>query len=43
MHVGGVNGALADGSIYWLSDDVDKYLMARMISINDGQINRDGK
>jgi len=42
-HVGGVNAALVDGSLYWLADDVDKYLMARMICINDGAINSDGK
>jgi len=42
-HSGGVNAALVDGSLYWLSDDIDKYLMARMICINDGAINAEGK
>lgn len=42
-HVGGVNAALVDGSLAWLSDDIDKYLMARMVCINDGALNLDGK
>jgi prepilin-type N-terminal cleavage/methylation domain-containing protein len=42
MHVGGVNATHIDGSITWLTDDIDKFLMARMICINDGEINREG-
>jgi prepilin-type N-terminal cleavage/methylation domain-containing protein/prepilin-type processing-associated H-X9-DG protein len=37
LHPGGVNAAHADGSVTFLSDDIDVYLMARMVSINDGQ------
>ena len=43
MHVGGVNAAHVDGSLTWLSDDVDRYLMARMVSINEAQGNTEGK
>lgn len=42
MHVGGVNATHADGSITWLANDIELYLMARMISINDGQGNVEG-
>lgn len=42
MHVGGVNGANVDGSVEWIEDSIDPFLMARMISINDGQVERDG-
>jgi len=42
-HPGGVNAALADGSVTWLTDDVDKFLMARMVCINDGAPNVEGK
>src|SRR5690606_33231905 len=28
-HIGGVNATHVDGSIAWLADDIDKYLMAR--------------
>jgi hypothetical protein len=37
QHIGGVNAAHADGSGMFISNDVDPYLMARMISICDGQ------
>jgi len=37
LHPGGVNAAHVDGSIIWLSDDIEQHLMARLISINDGQ------
>ncbi|WP_197531160.1 DUF1559 domain-containing protein [Posidoniimonas corsicana] len=43
MHPGGVNASLVDGSVTWLSDDIDRHLMARMISINDGQMNIEGE
>jgi prepilin-type N-terminal cleavage/methylation domain-containing protein len=36
-HVGGVNATHADGSVFWISNDVDQFLMARQVSINDGQ------
>ena len=36
LHPGGVNSAHVDGSIHWLSDDVDIVLLATMICINDG-------
>jgi hypothetical protein len=37
LHSGGVNSALVDGSIRWLSNDIDPHLMARLISINDAE------
>ncbi len=36
-HPGGVNVSYLDGSAKFLSDDVDVYLMAYLVSINDGQ------
>jgi prepilin-type N-terminal cleavage/methylation domain-containing protein len=42
MHVGGVNASNCDGSVIWLSDDIEHHLMARMVSINDGQGNVEG-
>jgi hypothetical protein len=36
-HTGGVNASHVDGSGIWISNDVDFWLMARMVSINDGQ------
>jgi prepilin-type N-terminal cleavage/methylation domain-containing protein/prepilin-type processing-associated H-X9-DG protein len=41
-HTGGVNAAHVDGSGIWIADDVDMYLMARMVSINDGQGEAEG-
>jgi prepilin-type N-terminal cleavage/methylation domain-containing protein len=38
LHPGGVNTAHVDGSIHWLSDDVDIVLLASMICINDGLV-----
>ncbi len=37
LHPGGVNAAHADGSVIFLGDDIEVHLMARMVSINDGQ------
>jgi prepilin-type N-terminal cleavage/methylation domain-containing protein len=37
LHVGGVNAANVDGSLTWLANEIDPYLMARMVSINDRQ------
>jgi hypothetical protein len=42
QHVGGVNVALIDGSTTWIADEIDIFLMARMVSINDGQGNIEG-
>lgn len=42
LHVGGVNAANVDGSIAWLTNDIDIFLMARRVSINDGQIEKEG-
>ena len=42
MHPGGVYGANVDGSVAWLSNDIDEYLMARRVSINDGQLLTEG-
>jgi prepilin-type N-terminal cleavage/methylation domain-containing protein len=36
LHPGGVNSAHVDGSVHWLSDDIDVPLLAMMICINDG-------
>jgi prepilin-type N-terminal cleavage/methylation domain-containing protein len=35
-HQGGVNAANIDGSVVFLSDDINKFVMAYMVSINDG-------
>jgi prepilin-type N-terminal cleavage/methylation domain-containing protein len=37
MHPGGVNATHCDASVVWINDDIDEFLMARQISINDGQ------
>jgi prepilin-type N-terminal cleavage/methylation domain-containing protein len=37
LHPGGVNAAHVDGSGIWISNDIDLWLMGRMVSINDGQ------
>jgi prepilin-type N-terminal cleavage/methylation domain-containing protein len=42
QHVGGVNAAHADGSVVWLQNDIDLFLMARMVSINEGQGDYEG-
>jgi prepilin-type N-terminal cleavage/methylation domain-containing protein len=41
-HPGGVNIANCDGSVIFLLEDVEHHLMARMVSINDGQGNIEG-
>ncbi len=41
-HVGGVNVAHIDGSAAFVQDDIDLFLMARLVSINDGQGEHDG-
>lgn len=42
-HPGGVNATHCDGSVRWLDDDIDQFLMARLVSINDGQGEKEGK
>jgi prepilin-type processing-associated H-X9-DG protein len=42
-HQGGVNAAHADGSVLFIADDIDQFLMARQISINDGQGDIEGQ
>ena len=41
-HTGGVNAAHADGSVFFINDDIDQFLMARMVSITDGQAETEG-
>ena len=41
-HFGGVNATHVDGSVTWVSDDVDWFLFARLISISDGQGETEG-
>ncbi len=36
-HPGGVNATNCDGSVRWLDNEIDQFLMARLVSINDGQ------
>jgi prepilin-type processing-associated H-X9-DG protein len=42
LHVGGVNAAHCDGSVTFLTNEIDGYLMARLVSINDNQTEREG-
>ena len=42
-HAGGVNASQVDGSVLWINDDIDLYLMARKVSINDGEGETEGK
>lgn len=42
LHPGGVNSAFVDGSVQYLQDDIDPWLMARFISINDGENRLEG-
>jgi type II secretory pathway pseudopilin PulG len=39
QHPGGVNAAHCDASVTFLDNDIDKFIMARMVSINEGQGN----
>jgi prepilin-type N-terminal cleavage/methylation domain-containing protein len=41
-HTGGVNAAHVDGSGVWINNDVDFWLMGRMVSISDGQGETEG-
>jgi hypothetical protein len=36
-HPGGVNATNCDGSVRWIDNEIDQLLMARLVSINDGQ------
>lgn len=42
MHTGGVNAAHGDGSVAFINNDIEIFLMARLVSINDGQGDREG-
>jgi prepilin-type processing-associated H-X9-DG protein len=42
-HPGGVNASHCDGSVFFVNDDIDQYLFARMVSINDGQGETEGR
>lgn len=37
LHTGGVNAAHCDGSVIWVSNDIEQFLMARKVSSNDAQ------
>jgi prepilin-type N-terminal cleavage/methylation domain-containing protein len=37
-HSGGVNSVYLDGSIHFLSDEIDEHVMAYLVAINDGQV-----
>lgn len=37
LHPGGVNAGFLDGHVIFLTDNVDEFAMAYMVSINDGQ------
>src|SRR5262249_771996 len=41
-HTGGVNAANCDGSVRWMNNDIDQFLLARLVSINDGQGETEG-
>lgn len=36
LHPGGVNAARCDGSVDWVADEIDPFLYARLVSIDDG-------
>jgi hypothetical protein len=42
QHVGGVNASQCDGSVLFISNDIEAHLMARMICINEAQGNIEG-
>jgi prepilin-type processing-associated H-X9-DG protein len=41
-HTGGVNAAHVDGSVLFITNEIDQFLMARMISVTDGQGETEG-
>jgi prepilin-type processing-associated H-X9-DG protein len=42
-HMGGVNAAHVDGSVIWITNDIEQHLMARMVSINDAELDVEGE
>ena len=42
-HNGGVNTAQVDGSVRWVTDDIQPHLFARLVSINDGEGDIEGQ
>ncbi len=42
-HPGGINTSHVDGSVRWFNDDVDPYLYARTVSINDSEGDQEGE
>jgi prepilin-type N-terminal cleavage/methylation domain-containing protein/prepilin-type processing-associated H-X9-DG protein len=42
-HPGGVNASHVDGSVIFILDEIDQFLMARMVSINDGEGELEGE
>lgn len=42
QHVGGVNCLNLDGSVRFIEDGIDRFLMSRLVSINDGEGEREG-
>jgi prepilin-type N-terminal cleavage/methylation domain-containing protein len=43
QHFGGVNASHVDGSVVWITDDIEQHLMARMVSINDSETQIEGE
>lgn len=43
LHPGGVNAAHVDGSVIFVNDEIESHLFARMICIDDGQIQIEGE
>jgi prepilin-type N-terminal cleavage/methylation domain-containing protein len=41
-HVGGINAAHVDGSVIYITNEIDLFLMARMVSVTDGQGDAEG-
>jgi prepilin-type N-terminal cleavage/methylation domain-containing protein/prepilin-type processing-associated H-X9-DG protein len=42
-HSGGVNASHCDGSVDFVVNEIDRFLMARLVSINEGQSQVEGK
>jgi prepilin-type N-terminal cleavage/methylation domain-containing protein/prepilin-type processing-associated H-X9-DG protein len=42
-HPGGVNATHVDGSVVFILDDIDQFLMARTVSISDGEGEQEGQ
>jgi prepilin-type N-terminal cleavage/methylation domain-containing protein len=43
QHTAGVNAAHVDGSVLFIANEIDQFLMARMVSINDGEGELEGQ